>query len=290
LNWLLEQIDAHHQPFDVGVIVDADTRLDPGFLKAMDRAFASGAVAAQGYYSVLDPGNSRSAGLRYAALTARHHLRPLGRCRLRASAGLYGNGMAFAGDILRRHEWTGHLVEDAEFQMELLLKDGIFVTYVADALLEAEMPDTSDAATTQNTRWERGRIELARRYVPKLLRQTPRAPQRLRVAYIDAILDHMVPPLSVLAAWHIANVGCAGAAWFVDRRRARQLLVVDAVASTILVVHVLVALRAANAPPSVYRSLMGAPKMICWKLLLWLRALLPGTTVEWTRTARNAEQ
>ena len=107
--------------FDVAVVVDADTIVDPGFLRAMDDTFRRGAVAAQGYYSVRDPDVSPAAGVRYAALACRHHLRPLGRRRLGASCGLYGNGMAFRRDLLRRRRWTGHLVEDAEFQNELLV-------------------------------------------------------------------------------------------------------------------------------------------------------------------------
>ena len=99
----------------------------------------------KGQYRVRDPGASTGAGLRAAALALRHHLRPLGRTTLGASSGLYGNGMAFRADVLRRRTWTDHLTEDIELQMELLL-DGTLVAYAPDAVVEAEMPSTLDGA------------------------------------------------------------------------------------------------------------------------------------------------
>lgn len=292
LNWLFDRIDADGD-FDVVLVVDADTVLDPKFLEAMDRAFADGAEVVQGFYSVRDPGDSTSAGIRYAALACRHHLRPLGRNRLGASCGLYGNGMAFRRDILRRRRWSGHLVEDAEFQMELLIGDGVIVRYVPDARLEAEMPDTLEDATSQNERWERGRIELTRRYVPILMRKLPTARGR-RVAYLDAIADHVVPPLSlvvVLQAVGTVASGSAACATLRDQRHARltRRAIVHVVALVVLGTHVLAALRTVAAPPSVYRSLTKVPSMIVWKAGLWSNAVRSKNEVVWLRTKRNTE-
>lgn len=288
LNWLFERLDATSE-FDVALIVDADSVVDPGFLRAMDRAFTAGAVAAQGFYSVRDPGSSPSAGIRFAALACRHHLRPLGRCRLGASAGLYGNGMAFRRDVLLHRRWTGHLVEDAEFQMELLIEDGVVVTYVPDARLGAEMPETLDAATSQNARWERGRIDLAKRYVPALARRLPGAAGR-RVAMTDAIVDHLVPPLSVVVTLQAVGLGANTVLSLLGGRGARRRLLVDSLSFAVIAAHVAVGLRAVDAPRSVYRSLTALPKMILWKLSLYLKALRPGGEVAWQRTQRNAER
>ena len=76
--------------------------------------------------------------------------------------------MMFTRSLFAGRRWSGHLVEDAELQNELLL-EGHLVTYTPDAVLWAEMPHTLSQATSQNQRWERGRIEMAQRYVPKLL-------------------------------------------------------------------------------------------------------------------------
>ena len=288
LQWAIGRLLDGEEPPDVFVVVDADTVVDPRLLTDIDVAVSAGARAVQGQYRVRDPGSSPTAGLRAAALALRHHLRPLGRTTLGASSGLYGNGMAFTADVLRQRDWSGHLTEDVELQMELLL-DGILVQYAPTAVVEAEMPATLSGAQTQNERWERGRLDLARRYVPRLLRAATRRPGAAppgappRIAAADAVLDHLVPPLSVLVA-ATGAVAVAGTALRaispVGRPRAGWGLVAA------LAGHVVSGLVLARVPRSVYRSFVHAPGMVVWKVRLWARMLLGRSDVDWVRTAR----
>jgi Glycosyltransferase like family 2 len=288
LNWLFDRLDAG-EDFDAVVVVDADTSVHPDFLLAMDAALARGHVAAQGYYGVLAPEESTSASIRYAALACRHHLRPVGRQRLGGSVGLFGNGMMFERNLMRAFRWTGHLTEDMELQNELLLA-GIKVAYVPGAAIAAEMPDTVEASTGQNERWERGRVEMAQRYVPTLARRVLSEPPQLRAAHVDAVLDHLTPPLSVLVALDVAATsGAAVLAVARGRRRDRLNLAIAALSSVALVGHVLFGLRSVDAPRSVYRSLIAAPRMIVWKLMLWARVVTKPEQATWTRTTRNDE-
>src|SRR6201988_4496592 len=101
--------------------MDADKVVDPRFLKAVTVRMEAGERVVQGPYRVRAPGASTASALRAAALALRHHLRPLGRTTLGGSCGLFGNGMAFATEVLRDREWSDHLTEDLELQNELLL-------------------------------------------------------------------------------------------------------------------------------------------------------------------------
>jgi hypothetical protein len=269
-------------PPDAFVIVDADTIVDRAFLRELDGAMATGHPAVQGQYRVRDPEDSPAAGLRAAALACRHHLRPLGRTALGGSSGLYGNGMAFSAAIQRDRVWSDHLTEDIEFQMELLL-EGVLVAYAPRAVVEAQMPATLAGATTQNERWERGRLELARRYLPALVRRATAPSTRHRVASVDAALDHLVPPLSVLTAAVGAVTMASGVVATVRRTRwgGGPLLCLA------LVAHVGSGLVLAQVPASVYRSLLHAPGMVVWKVRLWLRMLARPGEGGWVRTARE---
>ena len=293
-NWLFDRLDRAETTFDVAIVVDADTVLDAGFLTAMDATFIDGASVAQGFYSVRDPGTSSAAGLRYAALAARHHLRPLGRGRIGASCGLYGNGMAFRRDVLRRQQWSGHLVEDAEFQLGLLLRDGTRVRYVSTARLEAEMPNSLEAAASQNERWERGRSELMRRFGRALVARAALGGPARRVVYADALADLLLPPLSVLAVLQAtgATLNVVRSASRFRRSGRRQLTrrsILGAAMVLALPIHVITALHAVGAPASVYQSLGRAPRMILWKVNLWVGALRSTNEITWRRTRRNAE-
>ncbi len=285
LGWVTRRVldtGAGEPTPDAFVIVDADTIVDPAFLRELDRAMASGHLAVQGQYRVRDPEESPAAGLRAAALACRHHLRPLGRTALGGSSGLYGNGMAFATDIQRERVWTDHLTEDIEFQMALLLDD-VLVAYAPRAVVEAQMPATLAGATTQNERWERGRLELARRYLPALVSRATAPSTRHRIATVDAALDHLVPPLSVLGAAVGAVTMASGAVATVRRTRWGSGPLLCAA----LAIHVGSGLVLARAPASVYRSLLHAPAMVLWKVRLWLRMLTRPGEGGWVRTART---
>jgi hypothetical protein len=290
LNWLFEIVDGGRNPPDMYVIIDADTQVDPMLLKELDAVIGPDVPVAQACYMVSEFDAPDAAALRVAALACRHHIRPLGRNRIGASCGLYGNGMAFTRTVMAGRRWSGHLVEDAEFQIELLL-DGHQVRYVPGARLYAEMPNSLAGATTQNERWEAGRIQLARRFTPTLARSALRSRGRTRVAYLDALFDIVVPPLSILVLVQgAAALGAAGLRLGRGRRSDRLRLAVSAISLGMLVAHLIAGLRTVDAPRSAYRALLGAPRMILWKAGLWLRVLASPGEVSWTRTERNRTQ
>jgi 1,2-diacylglycerol 3-beta-glucosyltransferase len=284
LQWLIAQLDARGDLGDAVVIVDADTAVDPSFITVVDQALVEGAQVVQGHYAVRE-GASDIIAFRAAAMASRTFLRPLGRTAIGGSAGLHGNGMAFRSTLIAGREWSDHLTEDVELHLELLL-DGITVAFAPNARIEAEMPDSLQASRSQHERWERGRLELARRYVPTLVGRAVVGGPSGRVAYADAAMDQLVPPLSVVAAATGAWSAVAALRSVAGTPRTGDLVIAAATASTI-VGHVLVALRLTGAPPSTYRGLLQTPRMVGWKLGLWLRVLLGRRSVAWTRTSRN---
>lgn len=287
LQWVLERVGRGEDAPDAYVVVDADSVLDQRFLRVMDARLTAGERIVQGHYTVRDPTRSWGVALRFAALAARHHLRPLARTSVGMSAGLFGNGMAFSEDVLRDRGFSDHLTEDIELHLELLLS-GERVTFAADALLAAEMPATLGGSRSQHERWERGRLEMARRYVPRLLRAPAASRPRQRVAQLEAAADQLVPPLSMAVG---ATVAAGVVAHALLRFSRTPLARINAVLSIVLLLaqsaHVLVALRLVRAPRCVYRSLACAPVLVAWKLPLLLRVAMRGGTVQWTRTARN---
>jgi cellulose synthase/poly-beta-1,6-N-acetylglucosamine synthase-like glycosyltransferase len=196
---------------------------------------------------------------------------------LGGSTGLKGNGMVFAADILRRHRWTASLTEDIEYHMRLILA-GERAMFAPDAIVWAEMPDSLRTAQTQNERWERGRMEMIRHYVPHLLREGLR---RRSFLLIDAAIEQLIPPFSVVTGLSILVLFIA-------------LILRDpsalAMASFILVgqiIYILSGLFLVRAPWPIYRSLLFTPFFIIWKLWLYVRLLLGIKPHDWIRTARN---
>src|SRR5262249_20688253 len=134
------------------VIVDADTVVDPKFLRVMANRIWGGVpagkrharrAALQGRYGVLNSNDSWRASLMTAAFDLFNHVKPLGRDRLGLSVGLKGNGMAFTRTVLKASQWQGRsITEDIDFGLDLLLNHDIVVGYVPEAVVMAQMPVT----------------------------------------------------------------------------------------------------------------------------------------------------
>ncbi|MCU0489981.1 MAG: glycosyltransferase [Chloroflexaceae bacterium] len=277
LEWLLQQIWQRNVQHDAVVILDADSVVSPNFLRVMDARMARGERAIQAYYAVRDAEQSWSVSLRSIALIVLHYLRPQGRMVLGGSAGLKGNGMVFAADIMRNYRWSGSLTEDLEYHMALIL-NGERVMFAPDAIVWAEMPNSLAASNSQNARWEQGRVEMVRNYVPRLLWKSV---QRAKFVLFDAAMEQIIPPFSIVT---IASVVCLLAALVLQAPLAVWLGVALVVGQ---VIYVITGLVLARAPGKVYQALLYAPIFVIWKVLLYGRVLAGGSPKGWVRTARN---
>ncbi|MCP5093992.1 MAG: glycosyltransferase family 2 protein [Chloroflexi bacterium] len=305
LQWLQQRLWQANEPHDAIVIFDADTVVCPNFLRVMDARLASGEKVIQSFYSVRNPERSWGVGLRYAALAVLHFLRPQGRMVLGASAGLKGNGMVFAADILKNHEWSASVTEDIELHMTLLLA-GERVTFAPDAVIWAEMPQKLADARSQNMRWEQGRLQMARKYIPQLMKAAILHKNLSPILYFDAIMEHLIPPFSILvgingatllANWALKRSWSKNRIRFVYRNQRKNwgqtLHFLNLITGFVLilgqVVYLLAGLRLVNAPRHIYRTLLFAPLYIIWKIWQYLRVFSGRGEQRWIRTKRNLQ-
>jgi cellulose synthase/poly-beta-1,6-N-acetylglucosamine synthase-like glycosyltransferase len=278
LRWLLEQLDREGKTYDAFVVVDADSIVAPNFLTAMQARLGNGASAIQAYYTVLNPSASALAGIRSTALAAVHYLRPLARAQVGLSAGLKGNGMCFSAEVLRRFAWRWFtLAEDVEFHLALV-EQGIGVEFAPETWVKGDMPVTFKQATSQNARWERGRLQLLKSRVPRLLWNGIR---HRRWLLVDAAVEQLIPPLSVPFAVSLAAMVMA----FAIGNPGLALLAAGSLCG--YVIYLLVGLVLVRAPLQIYVSLIVAPVYVGWKLGLYLQSMLSARTTPWVRTART---
>lgn len=267
---------------DAAVVVDADTEVGPGMLRAFDAAMAAGADWMQGYYTVRNPDASWRTRLMTYAFSLFNGVALLGAEGLGLGAGLKGNGMCFTARGLRRVPWRASgLVEDLEFTWRLHAL-GERVRFVPEALALGEMVSRGAAAASQRRRWEAGRRGIPARCLGPVLR-SPALPAWRKVLYA---LQMTCPPLVTLALG-LALVACvhpAARALPGLAPAARRLLPWHLGMAAALLAYALSPVAAMGLPPRYLKGLALVPYYAAWKLAV-SAGRAPAT---WVRTRREA--
>jgi 1,2-diacylglycerol 3-beta-glucosyltransferase len=299
LQWGFQEIQASGLQYDAYIIVDADSTISANFLQVMNRQLCSGANVIQAYYGVRDPELSWNIGLRYAALVVLHFLRPQGRMVLGGSAGLKGNGMIFTQDILARFPWPASVTEDIEYHMMLLL-NGYTVKFAPDASVWGEMPVKFDQSQSQLDRWEYGRVEMARKYVPQLLKAAGAAAAKGKIqrafACLDAAMEHLIPPFSLLFSATFLILFVDLALLLISQRfpgatLSAGLSWVNAAIGLFLIaaqgIYLLSGLIMVRAPLVIYKQLLFVPVFVIRKIGQYIKLRFGKKQLSWVKTERN---
>jgi 1,2-diacylglycerol 3-beta-glucosyltransferase len=278
LAWLLGRIAAAGARYDGYLIVDADSTLSANYLRTMDARLEGGALAVQGYYSVLPLHGTRAEALRGVALALVHYLRPAAKSALGLSCGLKGNGMCFAPELIARFGWpTAGLAEDVEYNL-LLAANGIRVAFAPEAVVRGEIPPTLRAAASQNRRWEAGRVAALRAALPLLVHGL----RRRDAAAVDSAIEQLVPPLSVPVLFAAL---CSGAGALLA---APWLWLPSLAACGVFALYIVAGLMLAGCTATQWRALSFAPLYAVWKLELYARVFVGPRQRAWVRTRRGA--
>ncbi|MDB0542252.1 glycosyltransferase family 2 protein [Ralstonia solanacearum] len=267
------------------LVVDADSRLDPGFLPAQRRAIATGADALQARYLAHEDGGPRSA-LAQLAWFGWNLVRPLGRARLGLSAGILGNGFSLSRRTLARVPYdAASIVEDAEYHLRLV-RAGLRVRWVDDATVRAAPPPDRAAAAAQRTRWIGGRLALLRAELPAVLRDLLLGPaQGSRAAMADLACDLLLPPLSLLVT---ATLALSALSALLAATSSGPLALVGAAVIGAVAFHVFAALRVGQAQARHWLALLRLPGHLLWSLVLLPRTLRAARSgAQWVRTPRR---
>jgi 1,2-diacylglycerol 3-beta-glucosyltransferase len=279
LAWALERLLREQPDVDVVGMVDADCTATPNLLAAWDARMRDGASVVQSDDRVSNPELSPAAARRWAGFALMHEVRAAGKSALGLSCGLFGTGMGFRAAIVRDHPWLSFsITEDAEYHLQLL-EAGHVVRFAHEAAVLTPMPESEAAAQDQQTRWEAGKIDVARRTLPRLLRD---GLARRDVQRVHAAFQQLVPPQSILVVAAATSLGAAAVA------RDRRLAALAALALNGQAAFVLGGLVVVRAPRPVWAALATSPALIVRKVMQMLRVLVGRGPTEWIRTARAA--
>jgi 1,2-diacylglycerol 3-beta-glucosyltransferase len=281
LRWALDQL-ASGSSTDAIAFIDADSRVHPEFLAAMDVEIRGGAAAVQGRYEFEVSDSSYFSLLTFASKRAENVLFWRPRERFGCMGFIVGNGFCVSRKILERVPWEAYsIVEDVEYALQLALR-GIRVRFVESAQVVSRGTRRTSDAAPQRLRWASGTFQVMIKYVPQLLRSgTRRGSYRLlEMALALTLTSRFFLVYLVLAASAGSLLlGTAGSGYSL------RIMVF----ASILLLSAYVAMVLAQIPSvrgGRVRALVMLPFYLCWMLLVQVAAALGRRRSVWVRTTR----
>lgn len=167
LAWWLKNYSAIWSERDCVVVLDADSRLADGSLRALCEAMQSSAVAAQSFVAPMAAGKAGKLAGWSEVLMQR--IDDAARLRCGWNVPLRGTGMVFRVKMLAELAPRLHtLAEDLELDVLLAARQAK-VLFVPHAVIFDPKPQQSAGASRQRARWLQGQWQVLRDYWPLTL-------------------------------------------------------------------------------------------------------------------------
>ncbi|MBD2088434.1 glycosyltransferase family 2 protein [Microcoleus sp. FACHB-1515] len=271
-------------PPDVVVTVDADCWVHDGAIDQIARQAAVAQRPIQALYLMEQPARPSSKDAVSAlAFLVKNLVRPAGLAQFGLPCALTGTGMAFPWKTIRGAALaSGNIVEDMQLGLDLAIAHAA-PQFCPTARVTGRLPQASQAAKTQRTRWEHGHIQTLVKQVPRLIAQ---AIAQKRFDLLAIALDLSVPPLSLLVMLWAAGFGLAViGVWFGASRWPAIALGVGG----LLILMAIVSAWAKHGRTTISgRTLLAVPFYVLWKIPLYF-ALLVRPQTQWVRTEREVD-
>ncbi len=265
---------AIHRNAEAVLVVDADSVVSSNLIPSVLHAFSAGAEAIQCRYEMQSGSAKFKSEMVSLALRGFNFVRPLGRQRLGLSAGILGNGFALSAEILRAVPYEAlSVVEDLEYHLHLVLA-GKRVLFLDDAVVSSELPVSEKGETAQQSRWQGGRLRVARTWLPRLLRELLRG----RLHVLEPLLDLAGLPIA-FGMMALLLALCLPVFWI-------RLCAASAI--LVVLMHVLKAIYEGSGRLRTLGLLLLIPFYFLWKLQLIPNVLRASSArAVWIRTDRK---
>lgn len=282
IAWGIQEASRIGLKFDALIILDADTRVNPGLLNAFRRGASQGHRVQQAFNYVSNPWET--AFTRVIAVTSmlKNGLFYTGKSLIGLSGMLQGTGMCLSRAIVERYGWSAFSVgEDWEFSVSLLLA-GEHIYFNSDAVIYAKESSGVRQASQQRLRWASGRYAVTGSGAWKLIRE---GVARRSILLLDAAVTFLCPNYSTQAS--VALMSCA-VTWYLRGYDIWTALfpVSVALVGSLGAFFILGVLKT----DSPLRTLAGIPFMIIflpWRLGIEILGLLGFGRKSWGRSARD---
>lgn len=281
IAWALKQIQL--TSFDAVLIIDADSCVNSGSLKELNRLINQGEQAIQCYNVVGNRDDSWFTQLLFVSRTINNLLYHEAKFRLGLSAYLTGNGICFSSDLLQRRGWTAFSAgEDWEYYAQLVA-DGIRIGFAVNAKAFHQESRSLDQATSQRLRWSSGRFSVAKNLgLPLFLRGIRQRRWLMADAAAPLLFPNYSLQINLTLAAMILTMLLPGSTFQLYLLVGFFLLLVGQ--SFLFIAGAFIA----GSPGKTFRAALYVPVFLVWKSvidILCITGLYRGN--KWVRTRRH---
>lgn len=286
LNWLFGRILDETQ-MDAVVIFDADTRIDPAFLRMMNIRLNQGEQVIQGCHVISNPEAGWFPALTWAMFLIDNRFQNLGRANLGWSAKHMGDSICFRITVLKQIGVQDSLVDDYEMRQRLLLA-GIKIAYEQYAIGYGEAPLSFSQAYRQRLRWLRGARDTSKQNAPLLLAEWRKSGNGF---HLDGALQSLVPSYSTLTLFCLAVLALKLTSnWLFTPLFTMGIIIAWLLLSGLLFIYPLFGLYLERAPLKAYLVILTGPFFMIWRTMLVLRLRFVENKVTWVRTQHGVKK
>lgn len=287
LQWLFQQV-LQEPGLDAIVVFDADTLVDPSFLRIMDARLANGSQVIQGQHVISNPSDGWFPALTWAMFLIDNRYQNLGRVNLGLSAKHMGDSICFQTDVLRKLGWGEGLTEDYQLRHRLVLA-GYRIDYEHQAKGYGEAPLGWEQARKQRLRWLKGTRESNRGNIRQMLAAAIR---ERSMAIMDCVLQAVIPSFSTIAVFAMGFLILQVLVNLIlpDPIFPRNVLIAWICLVVLAFFYPMGGLLLEKAPLKAYLVILTGPFFILWRTILVLRIFLGKGEISWVRTQHGRKK
>jgi len=278
IAWALDQLSA--DPFDMLVVVDADTVVDRNFLKEVARSGPVRDIAVQGYHGVSNPDENALTRMSTVFASARYRYSFPLKQRAGLNVPMMGNGMCIGANVLTTHGWNAFSICE-DWELYLRLTDaGVPIIPAPDARVHSQEAQSLKQSTTQRQRWTAGKWMVLRASFPALIRNA-RLGWRQK---LDMLAELSAPGPAV----HLGAALALGVlVVLLHAPFAGALVFALAVSVLRIAIYTVAAIRLEPQPLRACASFLYLPFYTLWRLYIQVSAISMIGDKPWIRTERH---
>jgi len=200
LNWFFKEYRNEITRVDAITIFDADNKIDEKFFLRMVERLNTGERIIQANARAIKIEGDAFSAINFLNIEVVNFLREQCKSKAGLSCRLRGHGMCFRVDLLDEIVFDNEsITEDAQLTIDLIMK-GYKAVWAQECIVYSGFPDEIEKLTRQRLRWTRGRVDIYKKNVLKILM---RLFEKRDWSSVDLFFELLLQPLSLLISMNV---------------------------------------------------------------------------------------